>query len=128
MASRRFGLSAALSLLEIPLPEDDDMSDDKFNGYVDPDEAPNEGEVGSDDHESESDNDVPSIPDFQQPTGPSIDMSDKTPLDFFKLLVADEMLDLIVEQMNIYAQTVHRHSKPPSTLVSAWLEQRGPHS
>ena len=65
MASRRFGLSAALSLLEIPLPEDDDMSDDKFNGCVDPDKAPSDGEVGGDDHESESDNDVPSIPDFQ---------------------------------------------------------------
>ena len=93
MASRRFGSSAALSMLEIPLPEDDDMSDDKFDSYVDPDEAPNDGEVGGDDHESESDNDVPSI-----------DMSDKTPLDFFKLLVANEMLDLIVEQTNIYAQ------------------------
>ena len=39
MASRRFGLSVAMSMLEIPLPEEDDMSDDEFDGYVDPDEA-----------------------------------------------------------------------------------------
>ena len=82
MASRRFGLSVAISMLEIPLPEEDDMSDDEFDGYVDPDEAPFDSEVGYDGEESEADDDVPSIPDFRQPTGPSLDMSNKTPLDF----------------------------------------------
>ena len=90
MASR-FGLPAALSMPEILLSEDDDMSDDEFDSYIDPDEAPNNGDVGDDYEESESDNDVPPIPDFQQPTGPSVDLSSKTPLDYFKQVVTDEM-------------------------------------
>ena len=94
----------ALSMLEIPLPEDDDMSEDEFDGYIDPDEVPTRSEVDDDYEESAPDDDVPPIPDFQQTTGPSVDMSDKTPLDFFKQLVTDDMLDLIVEQTNIYAQ------------------------
>ena len=32
MASRRFTLPMALSMLDIPLPEEDDMSDDEFDG------------------------------------------------------------------------------------------------
>ena len=33
----------ALSMLDIPFPEDDDMSDDEFDGYIDPDETFAEG-------------------------------------------------------------------------------------
>ena len=47
---------------------------------------------------------VPPIPDFQQPTGPSGNVTDKSPLVFSTLMVTDEMLDHIVEQTNIYAQ------------------------
>ena len=60
----------------------------------------------------------PPIPDFQQPTGPSVDMTDKSPLDFFKLLVTDEMLDHIVEQTNIYAQQyINSTTLPPHSCV-----------
>ena len=121
MASRRFGLSVAISMLEIPLPEEDDMSDDEFDGYVDPDEAPFDSEVGYDGEESEADDDVPSIPDFRQPTGPSLDMSNKTPLDFFKLLVTEDMLDGTVEQTNLYAQQfMDATSLPPHSRVHGW--------
>ena len=114
MASRRFGLSVAMSMLEIPLPEEDDMSDDEF----DPDEALFDSEVGYDGEESEADDDVPSIPDFRQPTGPSLDMSNKTPLDFFKLLVTEDMLDGTVEQTNLYAQQfMDATSLPPHSRV-----------
>ena len=102
MASRRLTLPIALSMLEIPFPEDDDMSDNEFDGYIDPDEIPADGfddVIGSDGEDSESSNeDVPPIPELQQPTGPSVDMTDKSLLDFFKLLVTDNMLDHIVEQ------------------------------
>ena len=91
-------------MLEIPLLEDDDMSDDEFDGYIDPDEVPVDADDGDDYEESEPNDDVPHIPDFQQPTGPSADMSDKSPLDFFKLMVTDGTLDLIVQQTNIYAE------------------------
>ena len=55
----------ALSMLEIPLPEDDDMSDDDFDGYIDPSETLADSfddTVGDGGEESE---DVPPIPDFQ---------------------------------------------------------------
>ena len=45
----------ALSMLDIPLPEDDDMSDDEFDGYIDPlDDA-----LGNDDEDMDSEGDVP---------------------------------------------------------------------
>ena len=76
----------ALSMLEIQFPEDDDMSDDEFDGYIDPNEIPADSfddAVGNDGEDSESSNkDVPPTPQFQQPTGISIDMTDKSPLDF----------------------------------------------
>ena len=124
MASRRFGLSAAVSMLEIPLPEEDDMSEDEFDGYVDPDEAPFESGEDCDGEESEADDDVPSIPVFNQPTGPSVDMSNKTPLDFFKLLVTDTVLDGIVEQTNLYAQQfMDATSLPPHSRVHGWSKE-----
>ena len=124
MASRRFGLSVAMSMLEIPLPEEDDMSDDEFDGYVDPDEAPFDSEVGYVGEESEADDDVPSIPDFRQPTGPSLDMSNKTPPDFFKLLVTEDMLDGIVEQTNLYAQQfMDATSLPPHSRINGWNKE-----
>ena len=125
----------ALSLLEIPLPEEDGMSDDEFDGYVDPDEQPptdaKVGDVpeseaaGTDVPESEAaDSDSPLIPDFQHSTGPSVDMSNKTPLDFFKLVVTDDMLDLIVEQTNLYAQQfMEATDLPPHSRAHGWRKE-----
>ena len=73
-----------MSMLKILLPEEDDMSDDEFDGYVDPDEAPFDSKVGYDGEESEADDDVPSIPDFRQPNGSSVDISNKTPIRLFQ--------------------------------------------
>ena len=42
MASRTLTVSMALSMLDIPFPEDDDMSDE-FDGYIDPDDTSAEG-------------------------------------------------------------------------------------
>ena len=119
-------MPVALSLLEIPLPEEDGMSDDEFDGYVDPDELPpSDADVGDDVPGSEAaDDDLPHIPDFQHPTGPSEDMTDKTPLDFFKLLVTDDMLDLIVEQTNLYAQQfMDATDLPPHSRAHGWRKE-----
>ena len=35
-------MSTALSMLDIPIPEEDEMSEDKFDGYVDDDDDSNE--------------------------------------------------------------------------------------
>ena len=40
----RFSLTTALSMLDVPMPEDDDMSDDDFDGYLSDD-----GDIGQDD-------------------------------------------------------------------------------
>ena len=122
MASRTLTVSMALSMLDIPFPEDY-MSDDEFDGYIDPDETSAEGLDDGNGEDSEPSDDVPPIPDFQQPTGPSVDMTDKSLLDFFKLLVNDAMLDHI-EQTNLYAQ----RNNPPSSLSRTRLEQRSSRS
>ena len=126
-SSRNIPLSVALSMLDIPLPEDDDMSEDEFEGYIDADDdTADDTEVanGTTDLEDSSD-DVPPIPDFQQPTGPSLDMTGKSPLDFFKLFVTDEMLDHVVEQTNIYAdQYIDSTTLPPHSRVHGWRKQR----
>ena len=38
MTSRMLTATAALSMLEIPFPEENDMSDYESDGYIDPDE------------------------------------------------------------------------------------------
>ena len=124
MASRTLTVSMALSMLDIPFPEDDDMSDDEFDGYIDPDETSAEGLDDGNGEDSEPSDDVPPIPDFQQPTGPSVDMTDKSPLDFFKLLVNNAMLDHIVEQTNLYAQQyIDTTTLPPHSCVHGWNKE-----
>ena len=49
----------ALSMLDIPFPEDDDMSDDEFDGYIDPDETSAEGFDDGNGEDSEPSDDVP---------------------------------------------------------------------
>ena len=128
MASRRFGLSVSMSMLEIPLPEEDDMSDDEFDGYVDPDEAPFDSEVGYDGEESEADDDVPSIPDFRQPTGPSLDMSNKTPLDFSSWWWQKTCWTGLLNKQISTLNSLWMPPPSPHTRACTWLEQRGPHS
>ena len=52
--------------------------------YIHPDETSAEGLDDGNGEDSEPSDDVPPIPDFQEPTGPSVDMTDKSPLDFFQ--------------------------------------------
>ena len=107
-------------MLDIPLPEDDEMSDDEFDGYIDTDDltaADDDGALDGDSldiDDSPVDIGIPLLPDFQQPTGPALDMADKSPLDFFKLLVTDDMLDHVVEQTSTLNSTsvaqIYRHT------------------
>ena len=109
MASRTLTVSMALSMLDIPFPEDDDMSDDEFDGYIDPDETSAEGFDDGNGEDSEPSDDLPPIPNFQQPTGPSVDMT---------------MLDHIVEQTNIYAQQyIDTTTLPPHSRVHGWNKE-----
>ena len=67
---------------------------------------------------------MPLILDFQQPIGPSVDMTDKSPLDFFKMMVTEDMLDHIVEQTNIYAeQYIDTTPLPPHSCIHGWNKE-----
>ena len=59
-------------MLEIPFPEEDDMSVDECDGCIDPDEIPADGfdDAAGDIDEQEFNEGVPPIPHFQQLTGP----------------------------------------------------------
>ena len=51
-------------------------------------------------------------------------MTNKTPLDFFESLVTDDILDLIVDQTNLYAkQFVENESPPPRSSVNQWKKK-----
>ena len=88
----------------VPLPEDDNMSDDEFDGYIDTDDLTADDDGALDDTDnSPADTGIPLISDFQQPTGPALDMMDKLP---FKLFVTDEMLDHVAERTSTLSSTL----------------------
>lgn len=120
----RFSLSTALSMLDVPLPEDDDMSNDEFDGYLDDDSDAQgcENEDGRACPDSSGNSDVSQpIPDFQQPIGCANNMTNATPLQFFQTMVTNEMLDKVVEQTTLYAQQyVERNELPRHSRVHGW--------
>ena len=97
------------------MPEDDDMSEDEFEGYLDDDDlingddetrTPTDDPADSEDSSTYADDDAgcQPIPDFEQPVGCAEDMTGASPLQFFQQMVTTEMLEQIVEQTNLYAQ------------------------
>ena len=97
------------------------MSNDEFHGYKNPNEIPTDGfddAVGNDGEDSESNKNVPPIPDFQQPF---VDMTDKSPLDFFKLLVTDEMLDHMLSKLTSMLNNIL--TQPPSLHTLAYTAE-----
>ena len=116
-------------MLGVPMPEDDDMSEDEFDGYLDDDDLTTGGDESLSPTEdaasssSQADDDVGSqpIPDFQQPVGCAEDMMGASPLQFFQQLVTDEMLETIVEQTNLYAQQYMESTNlPPHSRAHGW--------
>ena len=110
-------------MLDVPLPEDDDMSDDEFDGYLD-DDSDAQGCENEDGHacpDSSGNSDVSQpIPDFQQPIG-CANMTNATLLQFFQTMVTNEMLDKVVEQTTLYAQQyVERNELPRHSRVHGW--------
>ena len=118
MAGRQYSVEDVLAYMEIPLPEDedDDFSGDEFDGYISEEDDrvqggdgyESEGEDGSADvvgavggGGAAGEGDDVQIPAYEQPFGCTQDMSDKPPLEFFKLMVTDDMLQTIVEQTNL---------------------------
>ena len=63
----------------------------------------------------------PSIPDYQERSGCTAEMADKTPVDFFHLLVTDVMLESIVGQTNTFAeQYLEKTNVSPKSRANLW--------
>ena len=120
--------------------DDDEDSDGDFSGYIDEDSGneedgeeehvvgEGEGEIGVGEECSmgeqtvtECDGSTMVVPDYILEKGCTHDMSDKSPIDFFGLLVTDNMLTSIVEQTNLYAQQfMADHNLGPRSRVQQW--------
>ena len=102
-------------------------SDDDFGGYFDDsgDNGEGSGEQGaSGGGEGDGDSDgegedgqgssgsAAGIPEYRRQKGCTTDMSNKSQLDFFKLLITDAMLQQVVEQTILFAQ---QHIEPGAT-------------
>ena len=69
---------------------------------------------------------IPSTISVDTSTGKcKIDMSNKSPIDFFKMLVTLDILDNIVDQTNVYAnQFFEKHSAiPPRSRLHSWKKK-----
>ena len=120
-------MSATLSMLELPMPEDDDMSKDEFEGYLDDDDdltggSDNSHEPSDDVQDSSMNSPQPDdddvgctpIPKFDQPVSCAEDMTGASPLQVFQEMVTEEMLEKIVEQTNLYAQQYMQSTNLPT--------------
>ena len=122
-------------MMAIPGPdlEYDDWSGDEFEGYVDePDDEQQQGEgenvVTSEEleigWECEVSGDHGDIPEYSHSAGCNHDCQNATPLDFFKMLLTDDILDIIVTQTNLYAsQFISTHNLSPRSRVHGWSRE-----
>ena len=124
-------------MMDIPGPaaDDDEWSDDEFSGYVDTNQPRGETESGvniddlgiggecevgeAGEAAAESD-----IPEYSLSVGCNYSCNDATPLELFKMLLTDDILDKIVEQTNLYArQYITSHDLSPWSRVHGWSRE-----
>ena len=118
-------------MMDIPgsAADDDEWSDDEFSGYVDTNQQRGETESGVNINElgiggecevgeaaAESD-----IPEYSLSVGCNYSCNDATPLELFKMLLTDDILDKIVEQTNLYARQYITSS--PRSRVHGWSRE-----
>ena len=109
-----------LAYMDIPLPEEDDLSEDEVEGYIDEmvdnggngnsdvgegnDEQDGDNDGGEGNDGQEDDNGDPTIPEYTEHPGCTSDMTEKSLQDLFQLFVTDDMLEVITEQTKLFAQ------------------------
>lgn len=113
----------------------DEDSDDDFEGYVDEEEwdrnlnedgnEQSSQEPAADDTTTTTTTSTSSssslLPEYQERSGCTVDMTNKTPVEFFHLFVTDSMLQNIVDQVNIYAQQfIDATNLPPRSRANLW--------
>ena len=115
-------------MAEIPVPDEDEWSDDDFEGYVDstcsePQCKDNPLATAELDIGENADN---KLPEYSQKAGCNHQFNDEvTPLDVFKMLLTDDILDQIVTQTNLYAdQYISSHPDlPKGSRVHGWSRE-----
>ena len=113
--------------------DQEEFSDDDFEGYVDDeneqciqeaDVSVAHLDIGTECEIGESDPAL-EIPQYNLSPGCNTPCSDATPLELFKMLMTDSILDKIVEQTNLYAnQFIGGHDLPPRSRVHSWSKQQ----
>ena len=64
------------------------------------------------------------IPEYSLSVGCNYSCNDATPLELFKMLLTDDILDKIVEQTNLYArQYITSHDLSPRSRVHGWSRE-----
>ena len=118
-----------LAYMEIPLPDEDDFSEDEFGGYLSSEDEDGQGgdeTSGSGDPSSECIQPA-DIPPYILQQGCAHDMTNKIPISFFKLFVDEDMLRNLVQQTNLYAQQYIASAElGPRSRVHGW--SRTPHN
>ena len=111
-------------------------SDDDFGGYFDDsgdggEGSGEQGAGGGGEGDGDSDGEggdgqgssgsAAGIPEYRRQKGCTTDMSNKSPLDFFKLLITDAMLQQVVDQTILFAQQhIESQELPPRSRVHQW--------
>ena len=122
--ARQYRIEDVLAYVDVPLPEDDEMSDDDFEGYLDEDDELDDDEVdhtGSSSVNNGDEDDKSEIPEFCGELGCTQDMTNKSPIDFLQLLITDEMLEAIVVQTNLFAEQFIDTSYPADHVYSSGI-------
>ena len=117
------------------LRELDEDSDSDFDGYIEEDDWDEcLGAANDDGNDEPQEEESPStaftstsLPDYQQRSGCTVDMADKDPVDFFHLMVTDQMLEGIVDNTNLYAeQFLESANIRPKSRANLW--DKKPHN
>ena len=127
MASR-YTVEDVLAYVDLPMLEEDDMSEDEFEGYIS-DEEEREG-PGDDDTRGMIEDGCSSlghgdsstdIPAYTRQEGPTSSLDNLSPFDIFSLVVDEGMLSNIVSQTTLYArQFIDSADLRPHSRVHQW--------
>jgi len=104
----RYTVDDVLSCIDVPmLDEEEDMSEDEFDGYLSEvsEDEDHEDEVtdGGDDLQEDAAGGG-NIVDYIMQPGCTVDFDGLRPIDFFCMMVDEGMMDHIVAQTILYAQ------------------------
>ena len=109
-----------ISCIDVPaFEEDDSMSEDEFDGYLSENGSENEANEYVEDEQEHCDLEAAAgrIPEYAMQPGCTVDIDGLTPIEFFGMMVDEDMLDHIVAQTILHAEqyiataTLRPHSR-----------------